>query len=89
MLTPVAVMLTLITGDSSPKDEVNPAPDSPLLAVKIKSPLFHDAAFHPSGIVVPTPLFHPVSNWLSTIVGLGIVPNDDVTALPVAAYSLA
>ena len=79
----------LPVGVSSPREEVIEAPDNPLLVVKIKSPLPQDAAFHPSGKLVPTPLFHPVKNSLLTIVGLGIVPNVDVTALPVAAYSLA
>ena len=89
VLKPVTEMEALPVGVSSPKDEVKPAPDSPLLVVKIKSPLPQDAAFHPNGIDVPTPLFHPVKNSLSTIVGLGIVPNTDVTALPDVAYSLA
>ena len=59
---PVAVTSALPVGDSSPREEVIAAPDNPLPTDKIKSPLPQDAAFHPNGIVVPTPLFHPVNN---------------------------
>jgi hypothetical protein len=78
-------MSALPVGDSSPREEVIEAPDNPLPTDKIKSPLPQDAAFHPSGKLLCLHLYSiQLSNWLSTIVGLGIVPNVDVTALPVS-----